>query len=91
VLQQLGHRTYEAESWQSLLSSAEQQYGDHRAAVDCYQRALGLFRELGDRCSQATVLTHLGDAQHAAEQTAAARTARHEAVTILNVVTAHAA
>src|ERR1035438_657917 len=52
----------------------------------CYQRALGLFQEFGDRYAQATVLTHLGDAQHAAGQTQAARRAWDEAVAILDAL-----
>ena len=38
----------------------------HRAAIRCYQRALGLFRRLGDRYDEADTLSRLGDTQHAA-------------------------
>lgn len=85
MLREAGHSLYEAECWQSL-GYAEDQSGDHLAAAACYQRALGLFRELGDRYSRATVLTQLGDAQHAAGQTHAACVTWQEAVTIFDAL-----
>ncbi len=49
-----------------------------------YQRALDIRRELGDRASQATVLTHLGDAHLAAGRRAAARDAWQQALAVLD-------
>jgi hypothetical protein len=34
-------------------------------ATDCYQHALDLVRDLGDRYYEAAILTNLGDSQHA--------------------------
>ena len=67
------NRYGQAESWQ-YLGQARMQLSQHRAAVDCYQHALGFVRELGDRYNQALVLEHLGDAYQASgDMNAAAR------------------
>jgi DNA-binding SARP family transcriptional activator/tetratricopeptide (TPR) repeat protein len=84
LLRERGHRR-EAGIWDTL-GYAEHQAGDHAAAVACYQRALGLFRDFGDRYCQATVLTHLGDTRHAAGQHELAREAWQEAVAILDAL-----
>jgi len=84
LLRERGHRR-EAGIWDTL-GYAEHQSGDHAAAVACYQRALGLFREFGDRYCQATVLAHLGDTRRAAGQNELARGAWHEAVAILDAL-----
>ena len=51
---------------------------------DCYQNALSLFRELGDRFNEAEILTHLGDARHAAHHHQQARESWHQALEILD-------
>jgi predicted negative regulator of RcsB-dependent stress response len=51
--------------------------------VTCYERALGLFRDVGDRYHETVVLTSLGDARHAAGDHQAARHAWQQALTIL--------
>jgi DNA-binding SARP family transcriptional activator/tetratricopeptide (TPR) repeat protein len=84
LLRERGHRR-EAGIWDTL-GYAEHQSGDYAAAVACYQRALGLFREFGDRYCQATVLVHLGDTRHAAGQSELARGAWREAVAILDAL-----
>ena len=56
------------------LGLVHRRLGDHDRAVDCYDRALALFREVGDRFYEAETLTHLGDAH---EQKDPARARRH--------------
>jgi predicted negative regulator of RcsB-dependent stress response len=43
-----------------------------------------LFRDLGDRHYEATILTHLGDTQHTTGNPQAARDAWQQALTILD-------
>jgi tetratricopeptide (TPR) repeat protein len=82
--QELGlHRGEEAHAWDSL-GYVEHQLGHHRDAADCYQSALSLFRELGDRFNEAEILTHLGDALHAAGDQQEARAAWQQALVILD-------
>jgi hypothetical protein len=50
----------------------------------CYQQALTLFRDLGDRYDEAATLTNLGDTHHAAGNPDAARDAWQHALTILD-------
>ena len=82
--QELGlHRGEEAHAWDSL-GYVEHQLGHYRDAADCYQSALSLFRELGDRFNEADILTHLGDARHAAGEQQEARAAWKRALVILD-------
>ena len=53
-------------------------------AADCYRRALGIFRELGDRYYQADALTHLGDTCHAAGEQRQRPGAWQQALAILD-------
>jgi tetratricopeptide (TPR) repeat protein len=57
--------------------------GHHAEAVDYFQRALALQRELGDRLGIAEVLSHVGEACRAAGQLAEARAAFEESLTVL--------
>jgi tetratricopeptide (TPR) repeat protein len=59
------------------------QLGQHAAAVDCYQHALGFVGELGDRYNQAWVLEHLGDAYQASGDVDDAVRAWHRCLMIL--------
>lgn len=62
----VGNRHGEALTWDSL-GYAHRQLGHHAQAVACFRRALTAYRQLGgDRYRQTVVLTHLGDAFHAA-------------------------
>jgi hypothetical protein len=45
---------------------------DHQQSAICYQRALGLFRGLGDRYNEAGTLTCLGDVHLSAGDSGAA-------------------
>jgi tetratricopeptide (TPR) repeat protein len=65
------------------LGYAHHHLGRHTQATTCYQRALALFRDLGDRHLEAAVLTRLGDTHHASGDPAAARTAWTHALDIL--------
>ncbi len=53
------------------------------SAADCYQHALALYGDLGDRYYEADTLTHLGDTHHAAGRPDQARTAWTTALDIL--------
>ena len=82
--QELGlHRGETAHAWDSL-GYVENQLGHHRDAVECYQSALRLFRDLGDRFNEAEILTHLGDALHLAGDQQEAGAAWKQALVILD-------
>ena len=71
-----------AAAWDSL-GYAEHHLGNLAEAAACYQRALSLYRESGDRFREADTLTHLGDTRHAAGDLAQAREAWQQALAIL--------
>ena len=62
---EIGYRWLEGNVWDSL-GYAEHHLGNLAEAAACYQRALSLYRESGDRFAEAEALTHLGDTRHAA-------------------------
>src|SRR5262249_37814425 len=66
------------------LGYAHHHLGHHTQAIACYQHALRLLRDLGDRYHEATTLTHLGDTHHTAGNPDAARDAWQQALTILD-------
>ena len=49
--------------------------GDFGAAISYHRKAIYVWRDLGDRYEEATALVHLGDAQLAADDSAAAAAA----------------
>jgi len=53
----------EANTWHSL-GSAYLGLADHRQAVDCFQRVLGLAADRGDPFNEASALASLGDVYH---------------------------
>ncbi|MEU9504826.1 BTAD domain-containing putative transcriptional regulator [Micromonospora sp. NPDC048170] len=55
---------------------------DLREALACYQRALGLYRGLGDRMNEALTLRNLGEAQHGGGEIDAARESWRQALDI---------
>src|SRR5690348_2118388 len=73
----------EADIWDSL-GLAHYHLGDHAESAACCQRALGLYREIGDRWAQAETLGHIGDTRLAAGQPDEARAAWEEALAILD-------
>ena len=56
--------------------------GNLGEAAACYQRALSLHREAGDRFTEAEALTHLGETRQAAGNLAQAREAWRQALVI---------
>jgi tetratricopeptide (TPR) repeat protein len=60
--QRLGELSWQAGAHRGLGAVYTQNYPD---AVTCYERALDLVREFGDRCGEAEILSHLGDSHGA--------------------------
>jgi tetratricopeptide (TPR) repeat protein len=83
LCRQLGQRTAEAHTWDSL-GCAEHQLGHYHRAVACYRQALGLCREVGDRFLEAALLTHRGDTHHASADPQGAKETWLEALRILD-------
>ena len=77
-----GYRLNEAHSCDSL-GYAEHHLGNFGQAA-CYEPALSIFRELGDRIEEARTLSNLGDTHQAAGQLAAARQAWRQALAIFD-------
>jgi len=61
---------------------AHHHLAQHAQAIDCYQQALTLMRDLGNHYEEATAFSRLGDSQDAAGNPEAARTAWRHALTI---------
>jgi DNA-binding SARP family transcriptional activator/Tfp pilus assembly protein PilF len=80
--QELGYPKLEAATLDSL-GYAHHHLGDHAESIACYQRALDLYREVGDRWGQAETLGHTGDVYHAIGDNQRARRAWEEALAIL--------
>ncbi|MBV8455596.1 MAG: tetratricopeptide repeat protein, partial [Acetobacteraceae bacterium] len=57
--------------------------GHHKEAIACYQQAVNMCGELGDRYHEADSLVSLGDAHHAFGDPELARIAWQRALTIL--------
>ena len=85
LLQELGLREGEAATWNSL-GYAHHELADHQQAAICYQRSLGLYRELGDRYFEAGALDRLGDVHLSAGDSGAARRAWAQALRILEEI-----
>jgi tetratricopeptide (TPR) repeat protein len=83
MLEELGDRSGQGHAWDSI-GYVRRHLGQYPEAVECYQRALGFLREIGDRDSEAESLAALGDTYHAAGDDAAARAAWEEAARILD-------
>jgi tetratricopeptide (TPR) repeat protein len=81
----LGLREGEAGTWNSL-GYAHHGLADYQQAALCYQRALGLYRGLGDRYYEASALTSLGDVHLSAGDSGAARRAWAQALPILEEI-----
>jgi tetratricopeptide (TPR) repeat protein len=65
LLQGLGNRSNEANTWDSL-GYAHHYLGHHTQAVTYCQQALDLYRDLGHRYGNTDTLIHLGDTHHTA-------------------------
>jgi tetratricopeptide (TPR) repeat protein len=82
----IGDRSGESATWDTL-GFVYRNMGKEKQAIRCYECALDIYRELGgrfngDRYCQAYLLTHLGDAAHAADNPEAARKAWQHALDI---------
>jgi tetratricopeptide (TPR) repeat protein len=78
-----GDRRGLANTWDSL-GYAHHHLGNHEQATICYQRALDLLGELGDRYCEAQTLNRLGDTREIAHDLNGARLAWQHAVDILD-------
>jgi tetratricopeptide (TPR) repeat protein len=84
-LRQVGDLQGEADAWDSL-GYAHHQLAHHRRAIACYGNALRLFARTGDRYAEARTLVNVGATYRAVADTAAARSAWRQAVTILDLL-----
>jgi tetratricopeptide (TPR) repeat protein/DNA-binding SARP family transcriptional activator len=82
IQQEIDDRVGQSSSWFSL-GFAYHRSDQHRPAIDCYERAIGLNRALGERSDEATTLDHLGDTHVAVGAFEAAREVWNQALTIL--------
>jgi tetratricopeptide (TPR) repeat protein len=71
------------------LGYAHLRLGHHEFAVECYQRALELYQETGDRYYQAEILSHLGDAHDSASDRDSARETWVQALAIMEELGRH--
>jgi tetratricopeptide (TPR) repeat protein len=58
--------------------------GQYREATECFQQAIDLFRNLGDRYHEAETLSNLGDAYRTADDPVGARDAWQRALAIFD-------
>lgn len=83
LFREIGNSLGEAATWDTLgqihISNEE-----NAAAIDCFQRAVQLQRDIGNRYSVATTLAHLAGALAAAGNAPGARDAWKEALAILS-------
>jgi tetratricopeptide (TPR) repeat protein len=82
VLQEIGDRHGQADTWDSL-GHAHYQLGDHLAATAYNQIAADLYRELGDFYQEADALNRLGDTHRASGADRSARVSWSSALAIL--------
>jgi len=65
---------------------AHHHLGEYDRAVACYERAVGIYRELGDRCYEALTMSKLGDTHHAIGDTATGRGFWRQALVVLDEI-----
>lgn len=85
VLHEAGDWPGRADTWDSL-GYAHHQLGRHGEAAACYERALALWHDLGDRYQMGMTLLRLGDARRGGGERDAARAAWRRAVDILDAL-----
>ena len=78
----IGDRRGQAFAWDSL-GFAHHRLGQHLRAITCFRRAIQLYHEMEDPYEQSQTLVHLGDAEHATGDLAAARQAWLRALSLL--------
>jgi cytochrome c-type biogenesis protein CcmH/NrfG len=64
LLRELNHRPGQAATWDSL-GYAYHHLGDRGQAVTCFNQAIALYRDLGERYQEAGTLARLGDSHQA--------------------------
>jgi tetratricopeptide (TPR) repeat protein len=79
---EVGNQSAEAGCWHSL-GYALHHLGRHDEAIECFERAVDMCVGLGEVYYLSMAYTHLGDAQQAAGDAAAARRSWQQALTIL--------
>jgi tetratricopeptide (TPR) repeat protein len=85
LIARLGGCDFECQVWDTL-GYIDLHLGDVARAAAHFECALGLCREYGDRSSEAEILTHVGDARHAAGELPQARQAWQQALAIYDDV-----
>ncbi len=88
VSAKLGGCDFDHAVWDTL-GYVELQLGDLAQACAHLEHALGLCRNYSDRYTEAEILTHLGDARHAAAELPQARQAWQQALTIYDDLQHH--
>ncbi len=78
-----GNVPYQAHTW-SCLGDIHLRAGDRARSIDCYGRALDLFRRTGDRYAEATTLAQAGAGWYASGDLEAARDAWRQARRLLD-------
>ncbi|ONI76553.1 hypothetical protein BWI15_04400 [Kribbella sp. ALI-6-A] len=83
LYQQVDHKLGEAATWDHLgyAYRCQSAYGE---AIDCYRKALSLYRELNDLYYQALMLQHLGDVHHEVGDESAAHSSWQSALDLLS-------
>jgi tetratricopeptide (TPR) repeat protein len=85
VHQEVGNRPGESATWDSL-GFAYHQAGDYPTATACYEQALAVSRDNGDRYNEATILGHLGDSRAAAGDNAGASTSWRQSLDLMDTL-----
>lgn len=83
MLQELGDRAGQSDSWDSL-GHAHHHLGHHQLALTCFHHCLDLTRDVGDRSHEGVLLARIGDTYKATGDPRAARDAWKHALTILD-------
>ncbi len=85
LCQAIGYSPGEAGTWDTL-GVVLQRLGEHYEAAPCFLRAISLDREMGNRFDLAMVLAHLGETYVSIGDTAGAREAWEESLSILRAL-----
>jgi tetratricopeptide (TPR) repeat protein len=83
LIARLGDCDFGDAVWDTL-GYIELHLGNFSRAAEHFEFALGLCREHGDRITEADILTHVGDARHAAGELPQARQAWQQALSVLD-------
>jgi tetratricopeptide (TPR) repeat protein len=81
LIAKLGGCQFEGDVWDTL-GYIEFNIGEFTRAADHFEFALALCHDRGDRSGEAAILTHIGNARHAASELPKARRAWQRALAI---------